>query len=737
VNVSAQPSNPYVGLRPFFTEDNFYFFGREQQTAELLDILHQYRFLGVVGSSGSGKSSLVRAGLLPALQGGFLVDDRDLWHIVQMKPGDEPIGNLTENLLKAMGEASDTEVSVTLEQRIRDEHTDAVIDFLKPRFKENANLFLLVDQFEEIFAFRGSSEDDRELRLDARARRERARRGAEAADFVDLVMKLAEQRDLPIYVSLTMRTDFLGHCDVFYGFPEALNRGRYLVPRMSRQQLSKAIAGPARLKGARISARLMDYLLNELGDRFDRLPVLQHALSRTWDAWEASGGIGPIDLEHYRSAGGLEGALDQDAEDALKGIDIDLAERVFKRLTNTDLSQRRIRSPARISELVDVTGASTEEVKKIVRRFRKGGRNFVYCSADGKPDDPRIDISHESLIRQWNRLRNWVDEERKARDIFIKLVERARRWKQGEVPLLWPPELDGVVEWKEELRPSPGWAARHARADDDLDCAMNYLNESIDKRCDYLAKAELKRRWNKTWNPLLIVIIAILTLLTVVYIPVEALFEGVKEKWIRKLLDFSVYGIFIFIYLALSAAGQSMLSKFSFEKIFREYLARNARTIEVTKPQPVAEVPGNVEMQSSDYASTFRRMSGFIIDGILLYILLIVCVIPTTFLNIESEDMEMVIFYVIFSLVSWSYSTFQITGRRQATLGMRSVGIFRTDMQGNALSIGRATILWLIRLFTYYLVFIQPFSKHRQTVHDMAAKSVVLRRPKPATGEEY
>ena len=126
-------SNPYVGLRPFFEGDSLYFFGRGQQAADLLEILHQQRFLGVVGSSGSGKSSLVRAGLLPKLLGGFLTQDRDRWRIARMKPGDAPLGNLATALLEAVDQPATADARTALEARIRDEHTDAVIEFLRPR----------------------------------------------------------------------------------------------------------------------------------------------------------------------------------------------------------------------------------------------------------------------------------------------------------------------------------------------------------------------------------------------------------------------------------------------------------------------------------------------------------------------------------------------------------------------------------------------------------------------------
>ena len=245
---------------PFFADDCLYFYGREQQIAELLGILRQHRFLGVVGSSGCGKSSLVRAGLLPSLLGGFLVEDRDGWRTVQIRPGDAPIGNLASGLFQAMGQTPAPDAVVQLEKDIGESHTDAVVEFLKPRLESNTNLFLLVDQFEEIFTFRGIEEEDGGQSADLARRKEWAWRKAEAANFVDLLLALAEQRPLPIYVALTMRSDFLGDCDLFYGLPEALNRGRYLVPRMTREQLREAVECPALLLGAQLAPRLIDHL---------------------------------------------------------------------------------------------------------------------------------------------------------------------------------------------------------------------------------------------------------------------------------------------------------------------------------------------------------------------------------------------------------------------------------------------------------------------------------------------
>jgi Sulfatase-modifying factor enzyme 1/AAA ATPase domain len=491
--MSDQPrTKPFVGLRPYFLDDSLYFFGREQQTAELLAVLHEHRFLGVVGSSGSGKSSLVRAGLQPALLGGFLAGDRDRWLVVEMKPSDAPFSRLASALLKAWekesGEVATPEARRELEQLIRDEHTDAVADFLKERLAEDTNVFMLVDQFEEIFAFRGVGRDG-DAEGEPSARRDRARR-AEAADFVDLMLELAERRELPIYVTLTMRSEFLGECDLFYGLPEALNRGQYLVPRMTRQQLSSAITGPVALMHGRVAPRLLDHLLNELGDRFDRLPVLQHALLRTWDAWACEGAAGPVDLEHYRSAGELEKALDNDAERALQGIaacpttgtagaplDVGVTKRVFKQLTVTDARRRRVRRPARVKELQDAHCGTPDEIEEVIRRFSDDDRSFLHTSDHGNPAGPLVDISHESLIRQWVKLRDWVDEERDWRDQYFVLAQRARG-HGGKAALLQEPDVSAFLKWK-EVEPSPKWAQRY---DEKSGPVLDYLDRSRRRR---------------------------------------------------------------------------------------------------------------------------------------------------------------------------------------------------------------------------------------------------------------
>ncbi len=254
------PFNPFPGLRPFEAEEDYLFFGREKQIDELLRRLRRTRFLPVLGSSGSGKSSLVRAGLIPALQGGFMVTAGSSWRIATFRPAGDPIGNLAAALSDQEVLGTDPELAGT--QRVLIEATlrrgtlglaDAVRQAKIPR---GDNLLVVVDQFEELFRFRHSRQADSK---------------DEAMAFVKLLLEAARQ-DLAIYVVLTMRSDFIGDCMEYPGLPEAINAGQYLVPRMSRDELRLAITGPVAVGGGQIATRLVMRLLNDVGDDQDQLP---------------------------------------------------------------------------------------------------------------------------------------------------------------------------------------------------------------------------------------------------------------------------------------------------------------------------------------------------------------------------------------------------------------------------------------------------------------------------------
>lgn len=200
-----------------------------------------------------------------------------------MKPGESSLRHLATALLTAFGE-SDNDLDGLTEGMV-DESAEALFSLLEAAEEASTNLLLLVDQFEELFRFSLTGEN-----LLARS---------QAETFVALLLRLAKQRRFPVYVCMTMRSDFLGDFDAFIGLPEAINQSQFLVPRLTRAHRQEAIEGPVRLARGRIAPRLVDRLLNENLKIRDDLPILQHLLMRIWNAASVDAAAELIDINHY------------------------------------------------------------------------------------------------------------------------------------------------------------------------------------------------------------------------------------------------------------------------------------------------------------------------------------------------------------------------------------------------------------------------------------------------------
>jgi tetratricopeptide (TPR) repeat protein len=479
--------NPFPGLRPFEADEDHLFFGREKEVDELLRRLRLSRFLSIVGTSGSGKSSLVRSGLIPSLYGGFMVNTNSNWRIAVMRPGEDPVKHLAAalNAPDVFGTTGELETtnSILFEATLQRGTRGLVEAVRQTRALSDDNLLIVVDQFEELFRFRKNPqlENSRD----------------EAVAFVKLLLEAAQQEDLPIYLVITMRSDFIGDCMDFVGLPEAVNSGLYLVPRMTRDELRSAITGPVAVGGGSISQRLVLRLLNDFGDEYDQLPILQHALMRTWDYWaQKPSSSTPIDIEDYEAIGTFHQALSNHADEAydeLGTLDAKkIAERVFKALTDTFTETRGIRRPTSISDLTAITEASEADVVRTVEVFRRSGRSFLMPPAD-VPLEPRsiIDLSHESLMRCWVRLAGWAEQERISADIYSRLSDAAMWCKEGRAGLWRNPELEVGQKWRSENQPSPAWAGRYNYCFAEV---MSFLDRSEAERLQLSAEKTRERQ---------------------------------------------------------------------------------------------------------------------------------------------------------------------------------------------------------------------------------------------------
>lgn len=486
---SRKIRNPFPGLRPFETDEYRLFFGREGQSDNLITRLERTRFLAIVGTSGSGKSSLVRAGLLPALHGGLMAGAGSGWRISIMRPGSDPIGNLAaaladkDVLLDAGGNLGVAEAEAMIEATLRSGSLGLVEAARRARLGEHEKLLVVVDQFEELFRFRSA--------------RAQSSTGDDAAAFVKLLLEAAQQREIQIYVVPTMRSDFLGDCAQFQGLPEAINDGQYLIPRMTRDERRFAISGPVGVTRGKISEPLINRLMNDVGDNPDQLPILQHALMRTWDYWAQHRRNGePIGLEHYEAVGTMADALSRHADEAFYELPDDrsrtIAEKLFKALTEQGAGNRETRRPLPLHQLCTIAGASEAETVLVINTFRQESRSFLMPTA-GTPllPDTIIDISHESLIRNWERLKTWVNEEAQSARVYRRLAEAAILHERGEEGLLSGPFLQIALDWRAQNEPNRVWAYRY---NPEFETASRFLDASRQNRDEQVAAQEREQQ---------------------------------------------------------------------------------------------------------------------------------------------------------------------------------------------------------------------------------------------------
>jgi hypothetical protein len=238
------------------------------------------------------------------------------------------------------------------------------------------------------------------------------------------------------------------------------------------------IEGPAKLFGGKFSPALTSRLLNDLGKVKDELPLLQHALMRMWDFEMTQDKSGEIDLKDYERIGGLEKTLSNHADEALNGMkedELKITKNIFQSLTTIDENGRKIRRPALLSHLAAITGAGKNDILRIINRFIEDKRSFLIINKTTDPDDPLIDISHESLIRQWNTLSQWVDEEGESASYYLQLAEAARLHKLQRKDYMHGSELQIALNWYNKYKPSATWANRYKAGFDET---INYLLES-------------------------------------------------------------------------------------------------------------------------------------------------------------------------------------------------------------------------------------------------------------------
>lgn len=403
--IPAPGEPPFKGLQFFDVNDADIFFGREQLTAKLVLHLTRDRFLAVVGASGSGKSSLVRAGLIPALQRGKSLVDGTLppngserWQVQIITPTTHPLEVLATRLVP--DSAPVKAITTLIDDLASDKRS---LHFAIRRFlsQVNAESFLLVvDQFEELFTL---CHDEAERRA-----------------FVDnLLFAVAPETDGPTRLVITLRADFYAHCAQFENLRDVLSKQQEYIGPMNTTELRRSIEEPAQRSGWEFEPGLVELLLRDVGDEPGALPLLSHALLETWQRRRGR----MLTFQGYEEAGGVQGAIARTAETVfnqrLSSAQQIIARNIFVRLTGFSEVVEATRRRAALSELI--SGPDDAPAVESVLRTLADARLII--TGQGTAE-----VAHEAIISEWPKLRAWLAEDRPALQIQRRLTDAANEW---------------------------------------------------------------------------------------------------------------------------------------------------------------------------------------------------------------------------------------------------------------------------------------------------------------------
>ncbi len=802
----AEPStapvrNPFPGLRPFRTDEERLFFGRERQIDRMVDKLALKRFLAVVGTSGSGKSSLVNCGLRPALHRGYMAAAGTHWRMATCRPGHDPIGALAQALAEPEllfdpapdGSPAPAMTPEELVQGTLRMSGLGLVDIVRQaRLPAGTNLLVVVDQFEELFRYQGRMDTGNaadNLASNPAGNPANHGPGDAAVAFVKLLLEAVAQADLPIYVVLTMRSDFLGDCAQFRGLPEVMNEGQYLVPRLTRDEIRAAITGPVIGAQAQISPVLLTRLLNDVGDNPDQLSILQHALNRTWTQWELQpGNSQPLDIPHYEKIGGMQGALDQHAEKAFAELALpsstpadaarpatpdspqqQLAARIFRTLTDKGTDARGIRRPTALADLAAITGTSPDELVPVLAVFRKGSRSFL-MPPEGEALLPgtRIDISHESLLRIWQRLGHWADQEATAARQYRRLAETAALHSQGRAPLLSDRELDQALDWQRQTSPNPTWAAQYGGQ---FDTVAAFVQQSREVRLAARVEAEIERQWQTRWRLGLIALIALAFIVAQIAlsVPLSAKLIDILhlKQWTA---DHLTFGRIVMDLLSHLLAGLPALWLYDLlEPRARHRHATWARPAVVLATsaaadavptwaplQPAAAPAASAQAAGHGQAARAaaaawaanpaavpgwgRRLLAGLIDAgfsVLIAGMAYAFAVDQQWVidNTEATPADGLLLLLVVCALG-VMATSATHSARQAPLGKRLLGLVVTDRDGQRLGYWRGFVRHLAKfvLLCFYGLGLLQLGPQRRTLHDRIAGTRVLLRPPAGPG---
>jgi len=404
--LNQEVRNPYKGLRSFEEVDSPDFFGRDQLVQRFLarlaprDFDTGERFLVVVGPSGSGKSSVIKAGLIRALRKGAIPGSED-WFIVEMTPGKHPLEELETALLRI---AIKTPEDLLVQLQADAHSLVRVLRQSLPGVEDE--ILLVIDQFEELYTL---VEDENERKY-----------------FIMLLTEAIQDPHSPLRVVITLRADFYDRPLQHSQFGELVREAVEVVLPLNADEMERAICGPAEVVGIRMEPALVARIVQEVGDQPGTLPLLQYALTESFERREEN----LMTLAAYQVSGGVLGALGRRAEEIYTGLDKaeqEMTRQLFLRLVTLGEGSEDTRRRVQLSEIEALLGHSSVTFNPVIEQY--GRYRLLTFDHDPATRTPTLDVAHEALLREWPRLRGWLDESRDDIRMQRLLAVAAGEWQ--------------------------------------------------------------------------------------------------------------------------------------------------------------------------------------------------------------------------------------------------------------------------------------------------------------------
>ena len=579
----AEQKIPFAGSRSFYESEQASFYGRIKQVDDVLLLLHKHKFIALTGQIGSGKSSFLQSGLIPALRKGHNGLAGKEWVICKTRLGLAPIKNLayalSENNLLNPSVKSTPEQRLWIEKNLNEGISGLESIYRRSEIFGKKNLIIIIDQFEDLFLHNNRFNNAAVL-------------NEETNQYINAITGANFAEDIAVYVVIALGAENIIDISPYRRLQDLLNQGQYLLPRINGVDVKRLIVNPLSGTNLSISPESMDSLLAQFGSDMRLLPNLQFLMFKIWTNFQHSAnGEMVIQPEDLAEAGNLQHCFAVHLENHYDSLDTRqklVFEKLFKSMLSED-SLGKLTQPQTLTHLSSICDASIDEISLLLNDLFEGERKFL----DILPPDVSllhgnstkiyhrnslIFLKNENIFIHWDRFRTWLGEEKESRDIYKSLITDQLRYDEGKTSLLRPPDLDFLWQWYQQKQPSKIWGEYlvpgYQNAIDYLTLSHStYKNEMVLK--ENARKNEIKRIRR---NMLIGVILAFVILTVVSALYLKAVKERKEAERAKAKLDKDQKRIFK-LNLSLEATKDSLTGTIAQKEKYVRQLLSNEETI--------------------------------------------------------------------------------------------------------------------------------------------------------------